>query len=338
MIFFITFMKKLTMPVSKSAYRRYKIIDSILRNTRDYYPTIEEIKTAIEKKLKQEFSLDTLEKDFRNMKFPEPEGFDAPIAYCRKNKGYHYTDSNFSINGVRLTDLDIESIKGSIELLQNIGGSRVSIRFKQAIDKILTTFQEEFPENDTNRKLIQTDYVKGSRGFKNFDVLFSACKDKTPLSFVHYSFQKREYKAVIVHPILLKEFDNRWYLIGFSEYHNCLRTFGFDRIYEPIALKRKYTTTTQTDIDLYCNDIYGVYPYENQSKQRVVFRTTPIITNYFESYPIHESQKAKKNQYGFCDFSIELVPSIELVRELRSYGKEIKVISPEWLAKEVKSN
>ncbi len=76
-----------------------------------------------------------------------------------------------------MTDLDIESIKESIELLQNIGGSRVSIRFKQAIDKILTTFQEEFPENDTNRKLIQTDYVNGSRGFKNFDVLFSACKD-----------------------------------------------------------------------------------------------------------------------------------------------------------------
>ena len=141
-----------------------------------------------------------------------------------------------------------------------------------------------------------------------------------------------------MHPILLKEFDNRWYLIGFSEYHNSLRTFGFDRIYEPIELRRKYTTTTQTDIDLYCNDIYGVYPYENQSKQKVVFRTTPIITNYFESYPIHESQKSKKYQLGFCDFSIEVVPSIELVRELRSYGKEIKVILPDWLVKEVKSN
>ena len=326
------------MPVSKSAYSRYKIIDSLIRSTIKPYPSMIDIQEACLDKLDFFPPVVTIEKDIRNMKFPEPEGFDAPIAYCRKNKGYHYTDSNFSINGVRLTDLDIESIKGSIELLQNIGGSRVSIQFKQAIDKILTTFQEEFPENDTNRKLIQTDYVKGSRGFKNFDVLFSACKDKTPLSFVHYSFQKREYKAVIVHPILLKEFDNRWYLIGFSEYHNSLRTFGFDRIYEPIALKRKYTTTTQTDIDLYCNDIYGVFPYENQSKQSVVFRTTPIITNYFESYPIHESQKAKKNQYGFCDFSIELVPSIELVRELRSYGKEIKVISPEWLAKEVKSN
>ncbi len=326
------------MTLSKSAYRRYKIIDSLIRSTIKPYPSMIDIQEACLDKLDFFPPVVTIEKDIRNMKEPKPDGFDAPIKYCRQNRGYYYTNPNFSINSVGLTDLDIESIKESIELLQNIGGSRVSIRFKQAIDKILTTFQEEFPENDTNRKLIQTDYVNGSRGFKNFDVLFSACKDKNPISFVHYSFQKREYKAVIVHPILLKEFDNRWYLIGFSEYHNSLRTFGFDRIYEPVALKRKYTSIRQTDIDLYCNDIYGVYPYENQSKQKVVFQTTPLITNYFESYPIHESQKAKKNQYGFCDFSIEVVPSVELVRELRSYGKEIKVLSPEWLVKEVKSN
>jgi predicted DNA-binding transcriptional regulator YafY len=338
MIFFTIFIKKLTMPISKSAYRRYKVIDSLIRNTSKPYPTLNDIQEACLNKLDVFPSENTIEKDIKNMKLPEPDGFDAPIKYSRSNNGYYYTNPNFSINTVGLTDHDIESIKEAIELLQNIGGSRVSIRFNQALDKILTTDQEEFPEGDTNRKLIQTDYVNGSRGFKNFDVLFSACKNKTPISFINYSFQKREYKSVIVHPILLKEFDNRWYLIGFSEYHATLRTFGFDRIYEPIPLKRKFILINQTDIDLYCNDIYGVYPYENQSKQKVVFRTTPLITNYFESYPIHKSQKAKKSQYGYCDFSIEVVPTVELVRELRSYGKEIVVVSPEWLINEVKNN
>jgi predicted DNA-binding transcriptional regulator YafY len=326
------------MTLSKSAYRRYKIIDSLIRSTIKPYPSMIDIQEACLNKLDFFPPVVTIEKDIRNMKEPKPDGFDAPIKYCRQNRGYYYTNPNFSINSVGLTDLDIESIKESIELLQNIGGSRVSIRFKQAIDKILTTFQEEFPENDTNRKLIQTDYVNGSRGFKNFDLLFSACKDKTPISFVHYSFQKREYKAVIVHPILLKEFDNRWYLIGFSEYHNSLRTFGFDRIYEPIQVKVKYKVQDAHLIESYCNDIYGVYPFENQPKQKVVFRTTPLITNYFESYPIHESQQAKKYEYGHCEFTIDVIPSVELVRELRSYGRELRVLSPEWLSKEVKYN
>ena len=325
------------MNISKSAYSRYRVIDKMLKNIYRPYPSLLDIQEACERSLDKTPSLDTLEKDIRNMKLSDV--FEAPIVFCRKNLGYYYSNPNYSINSIPLTDSDISSIKEALDLIKNLGGgNRVNERFSDAIQKILATYKEEFPDSDTKRKIILTDYVEGAKGYENFDVLFSACKDKTPLSFVHYSFQKREYKSVIVHPILLKEFDNRWYLIGFSEHHNSLRTFGFDRIYKPIALRRKYTTSTQTDIDLYCNDIYGVYPYENQSKQKVVFRTTPLITNYFESYPIHESQKAKKNQYGFCDFSIELVPSIELVRELRSYGKEIKVLSPEWLVKEVKSN
>lgn len=326
------------MPISKSAYRRYKIIDLLIRNTSKPYPSIEDIKDACLDKLDFFPSENTIEKDIKNMKLPEPDGFDAPIKYCRKNMGYYYTNPNFSINNTGLTNLDIDSIKQSVDLLQSIGGARVSIKFKQAIDKILTTFQEDFPESDVNRKLIQTDYVNGSRGFKNFDVLFSACKDKNPISFVHYSFQKREYKAVIVHPIILKEFDNRWYLIGFSEYHNSLRTFGFDRIYEPIPVKIKYKASDAKLIEAYCNDIYGVYPYDNQPKQKVVFRTTPLITNYFESYPLHESQEVKKNQSGYCEFTIDVIPSVELVREFRSYGRELRVLSPEWMSKEVKNN
>ena len=336
MIFLCIFTEKLTMNISKSAYSRYRVIDKMLKNIYRPYPSLFDIQEACERSLDKTPSLDTLEKDIRNMK--QSDVFEAPIVFCRKNLGYYYSNPNYSINSIPLTDSDISSIKESIELLQNIGGSKVSVRFKQAIDKILTTYQEDFPESNSNRKLIQTDFVNGSRGFKNFDVLFSACKDKSPISFVHYSFQKREYKAVIAHPILLKEFDNRWYLIGYSEYHNSLRTFGFDRIYEPIALKRKYIAVNQTDIDMYCNDIYGVYPYEKQPKQKVLFRTTPLITNYFESYPIHHSQNAKKNQYGFCVFSIEVVPTVELVRVLRSYGNEIIVLSPEWLVKEVNNN
>lgn len=324
------------MAISRSAYRRYKVIDSILRNTNRPYPNINDIQDACTIKLDMTPSIDTIEKDIRNMKMPEPDGLDAPIVYCRTNRGYYYSNPKYAINSVGLTDTDIDSIKEALDLIKNIGGSKVSIRFKQAIDKILTTYKEEFPESDSNRMLIQTDYVNGSRGFKNFDVLFSACKNRSPISFSHYSFQKRAFKSVIIHPVLLKEFDNRWYVVGYSENHESLRTFGFDRIYEPLLLKRKYSTTKQEEIDVYCNDTYGVYPYANEVKQLIVFRTTPLITNYFESYPIHESQKGLKNEYGYCDFTLNIVPTIELVRLFRSYGTEIKVKTPNWLQKEIK--
>jgi predicted DNA-binding transcriptional regulator YafY len=140
-----------------------------------------------------------------------------------------------------------------------------------------------------------------------------------------------------VHPILLKEFQNRWYLVGYSEVHKSIRTFGLDRIYEPLHLKRKYIASDNKEVESYCNDIYGVYPIENQPKQQITFLTSIKITNYFEAYPIHASQKAEKNESGSSFFTIDVVPSMELIRLFRSYGKNLEVISPQWLRDQTKT-
>ncbi len=324
------------MAISRSAFRRYKVIDSLLKNTYRPYPNLMDIQEACAHKLGMTPSLDTLEKDIRNMKMTEV--LEAPVVYCRTNKGYYYSNPNYSINTIALTDNDINSIKEALELLHNIGGgNRVNERFNDAIGKILATYKEEFPDSDAKRKIIQTDYVEGAKGFENFDVLFKACKNQHPVSFSYYSYSKREFKSLIVHPVLLKEFENRWYLVGYSEGHDSLRTFGFDRIYEPLLLKRKYRTTNKENVDLYCNAIYGVYPIPNQKKQLIRFEASPVISNYLEAYKIHASQTEKKNEDGSCLFTVELVPTIELIRLFRSYGNDIKIISPIWIQDKIKN-
>lgn len=324
------------MAISKSAYKRYRIIDKMVRNTYKPYPSLEDIQEACESSLDYTPSLDTLEKDIRNMK--QADVLDAPIVYCRKNKGYYYSNPNFSINTIPLTDDDILTIKESLDLIKNLGGNnRVNERFSYAIQKILSAFKEEFPEGNIERKIIQTDYVEGAKGFENFNKLLEACKKQQPLSFVHYSYSKRKFSTVIAHPIRLKEFDNKWYLIAYSERHEALRTFGLDRIYEPNLLKRKYISTPAAEVEHYCTDIYGVYPIENQAKQEITFLTSIDVTNYFEAYPIHPSQKAEKNNSGSSFFTINVVPSMELIRLFRSYGRHLEVINPDWLRQQTKS-
>ena len=146
-----------------------------------------------------------------------------------------------------------------VEILQNIGSSRVSDSFNYALDKILVSYKEEFPDSDSKRKIIETESVPGSRGFEHFETLITACKNKIPLSFTHYSYLKRKFNSVIVHPVLLKEFGNFWYLLGYSESHKELRTFGFDRIYEPLLLKRKFIPTPQDVINNYYKDTLKDY-------------------------------------------------------------------------------
>ena len=68
------------MGISKSAYSRYRIIENMLKNPFKPYPTLGAIQEACENKLDFSPSLDTLEKDIRNMK--QSDVFDAPRSFA----------------------------------------------------------------------------------------------------------------------------------------------------------------------------------------------------------------------------------------------------------------
>ncbi len=318
------------MPINKSAYRRYQIIDKLVRNKMKRFPTMTEIIDACWEKLKIDTSPETIQKDIAKMRESPPEGFDAPIYYDYKGKGYAYSDPDYELGGVSLTDIDIETIRESIEFIQTIGGSRISEKFNHAMEKILST-SLEFSTENTKQAILQTMNPPRSRGFEHFDLFYQACREKTPVSLVHYSYKKRNFSALTIHPFMIKEFENKWYVMGFSEKHNQIRTFGLDRVFDPFLLKKKYIPVEKSTREKEAHDYYGVFPIPNQKKQGVKIHVSALVTNYFEAYPIHESQLIKKEESGSSIISYNLIPTLELTRLFLSHGYHVKVIEPKWL-------
>jgi predicted DNA-binding transcriptional regulator YafY len=320
------------MPVTKNPYLRYKAIDSRLRNRQMPKPTIQDLIKACERDTENRPSLDTVVKDIKNMR----GYFHAPIDYCRTKKVYEYTDDAYRFDGVGLMEQDINSIKNAIELIQSIGSSRVSGQFEHAMEKVLSAYREKFPQGNYKKQFIQTDSPRDFRGFEHFDLFFRAIKDRIPVSIVHYSYSKHNFTSRIIHPMLLKEFDNRWYIVAFSEEHNEVRTFGFDRISDPVLLYGEFTEHQGAEALEKLKNLYGVYPIDNQPLQTIVFDIAPNELAYFRSFPIHESQEfLMVHNSGRARIKVDLIPSFELVRLLRSYGSNIRIVEPEWLRLEV---
>ena len=319
------------MPISKSAFRRYQIIDKMVRNKMKTYPTMNQIVDQIHQSLEYEVSPETIQKDIAKMKEPAPEGFHAPIYYNRTTRGYAYSDPDYVLAGVPLTDVDIESIRESLEFIKILGGSQISEKFNNAMEKVLSISLEEFQGKVKKQPILQTMNPPKSRGFEHFDLFYAACRDKTPVSFVHYSYKKRNFSAFSIHPFLIKEFENKWYVMGYSEKHKEVRTFGLDRIFDPILLKKKFIPVESAIIEREANNYYGVFPIPNQKKQRIKIHVSALATNYFEAYPIHESQQIKKQEDGSSVISYYLIPTIELTRLILSHGYHVNVIEPKWL-------
>lgn len=317
------------MPANKNALKRYLIIDAVLRNKMKPYPSMQDILDACADKDIYVTS-ESIQKDIAFMKGMAPDGFDAPIQYNRTYRGYEYADPDYSIMQVALSDDEILAVLESLDLMRTMGGAHFSHKFNSAMEKVLSTSMEEFEQGKRDIPVLQTMSMPTCRGFEHFNLVYKACQKEVPISFIHYSYLKRSFKPIILHPFLIKEFENKWYIYGYSESHKKIRVFGLDRMYGPLLLKRTFISTDIKKIAPLVNATYGVFLLRGTKREKVKVVVSHFVTSYFSAYPIHESQRISKFNGGASLVTFDLIPTLELARLFLSHGKDLTVVEPDW--------
>ena len=332
------------MPAAGEAIHRFQIIDRCLINNIQSYPSMEVLQLAIEKELGNRVSKETIQKDIAVMKKPLKEGgFEAPIRYSRNHYGYYYDktkDPDYTIRKFGLNEKSLEVIEMAAGILQRFKGIIASDSFNQTLNHLYASLNIErtAPSKELGNIILPQDTTY-LRGMENFDILVSSIKKKMPVSFIHYSYQSQLFKSNIVHPYLMKESNNRWYLVGYSEEHKSLRYFGIDRIYDPLLINKKFIENKGIDLPaLFANKI-GLNTFRGHDELKTEYIRIWIskdLANYFKSMPIHQSQRiSEPDGKGDIIISLDLVPTFELISLLLSYGTNAEVLEPKWLRKEI---
>ena len=177
---------------------------------------------------------------------------------------------------------------------------------------------------------------------------------KTVISF-KYNKGYKEVVDIIMHPHLLKEYNSRWFLFGFTQKGTeepKIENFSIDRIItegkNPIMPRTDITFLKAPDnyYKNYFKDIVGVTKIKEGAVPEVLtIRTTNYkVHQLVKTKPIHESQKEirsfeekeseerkgkKEIQEG--EFIIRVIPNIELQTRILSYGSGLYVTGRGWL-------
>ena len=163
-----------------------------------------------------------------------------------------------------------------------------------------------------------------------------------------YSEGYKETKEVIIHPHLLKEYNSRWFLFGYVEKDGSMRIENkpLDRIIfeKPSDIKQRkdieFKDAPTGCYKKYFNDIVGVSKDENKQPEIITIRTTdPKVHNLIRTKPIHHTQiqtKEFNKEEGEGEFTIEVIPNIELRARLLSYGGGIYIIGEGELQQSIK--
>ena len=320
------------MPHIKNALIRFRIIDKMLRNKYRPFPSKKELREACEESLYGSISGEhicdsTIEKDLFNMKMEH----DAPIKYSKRERGYFYEDTNYSINDIPLTEDELHSIKYAVDTLHQFKDAPFFKEFGNAIDKIVDRISVGTSENEISQ-YIQFESATSIGGNEFLPILLEAIQRKKQIWFLYTSYIKAEEKPRKVSPLFLKEYRNRWYLISFDAKQKEIRTYALDRMDTPKILEEETHYHGDFDAENYFKHSMGITSYKGKSS-KIILKANTIAARYIISQPIHESQEIEEETKEFTLFVLTLLISEELIRTILSYGGEIEIVEPLELRK-----
>lgn len=319
------------MPTNKNALARFKYLDDLLQDRHHYYSIRELWEKCNEKLANDGFS--TVEKRCteKDIKFLEYAPFSAPIERGKKNgKNYvRYERPDYSIFKKEMTDEERNLLWEVLNTLGQFDG----------LDNF--TWLDNFKIGlglEKRRPVISFSHNPYLLNSNLLGALFDAISNEVVIKLFYHTFSDKSTRSIDFHPYLLKQYNDRWFLLGAADDDMKILTFALDRIDKADPLPEKKYERCPEDLNDRFEDIVGVTYYEDRPVEHILFWVSDASKDYVTTKPIHASQtliKGEKERQlrkdypaleGGLFFTIDCICNYELIRMLCSFGKNLVVL------------
>lgn len=176
-----------------------------------------------------------------------------------------------------------------------------------------------------------------SSGLEHFHGILCTIKNRFQLNFAYQSFWQEEAFTRKTNPYLLKEFKGRWYLIAKDLKDEQVKTFALDRFRNLDITKKRFTYPSDLDPRERFRNSFGIISSVSGSvPENVVLSFDPHQGKYVKTQKLHPSQKTLIDNETEFRIQLKVYIAFDLVKELLSYGRDLKVIEPLSLVNELK--
>lgn len=325
------------MSINKLALVRYKTIDHCLQNRFRKWTLDDLVEACSDAIYEYEgitsgVSKRTVQLDLQNMR-SEKLGYNAPITVTDK-KFYSYSENNFSITNSPLTQQDLGTLTEVLDVLKQFTG----FGYFQELNGMVTRLEDKlYKQQHKGKSYIDFEKNELLKGLIHIDPLHKAIIHKKTIEITYQSFKAKLPQLIIFYPYMLKEYRNRWFLMGVNKKGKAVMILALDRIEQFKELSSEKYHKPEFDISTYFNDVIGVSKMPNQKAQTIVLKIIKAHAPYIITKPIHASQKILKEEEDGTIFSIDVIWNFELERELLGFGEQIKVLAPKRLSAKIQS-
>ncbi len=327
------------MPLNRATLIRIKTIDRCLQNRFRLW-TLADLMEACSDALYELEGRDsgvsrrTIQGDIQLMR-SDKLGYNAPIVV--KNKKYYtYEDPDYSITQIPLTEDDIATLNGAVDILRHF---QIFPQLSPATD-VINKLQEHIAVSiQKHTPAIDLERNEHYKGLDLLGELYVAVREHKPLIIHYQSFKAVKSQKLEVSPYLLKEYRNRWFLLCTHQKktHN-LWILAIDRI---LSIEHdetlEFIPNPNFNPETFFYDVIGVTKTPGQVAEWVKLFFDAAQAPYVLTKPLHRSQQVLKHyEDGSIEISINVILNLELEREILGYAEHVKVLEPALLQHRIK--
>lgn len=300
--------------MDKKRLERLFTIHQKLR-TMQSYRAVELIETIAEK-LGQHISDRTLRddiEDLRNM------GAEIP----KREKSYGYTVP-FSILE-RLDDSYYGTLNEALALLRQMAKSKEFV----GLEDILLRLEQRISVTDAEKSASIHFEDQVLKGKEQLSSLHQAILKKQFLQVNYQIFNEPEAHWRHVFPLLLKEYNNRWFLIAWENGKPTPQNLPLDRIEDFRPTYEDFVFDKYFDFKDRFNALIGVTMEGTLETIRLRFSENRFP--YIQTKKIHPSQQP----IGEREVALKVYTNRELKSKILEFGADVEVLAPETLRDEI---
>lgn len=280
---------------------------------------------------KFEISLRTAYRDIEFLKY----NFGAPLAYDPTRRGFYYTDKNFVLPAILLTEGELISIFVGEKVLRQYAGTPFEELLEKAFEKICNALPNPVSVDLSAIGEAMSFELGPARPVEveTFRNVLNAIQNRQCLKITYFSIQRNVQTIRSINPYHLHNFAGDWYVIALDKKSNEIRDFALSRIRSITPTNETFSLLPNFNVKEYLQGQFGGYVGRKTHKVVVLF-------DCYQARWIREKKwqgetARKEHSNGSLTLYLE-TPSLEPVKRwVLQFGSHAEVISPRELREEM---
>ncbi|AEF82936.1 helix-turn-helix transcriptional regulator [Leadbettera azotonutricia] len=263
--------------------------------------------------------------------------YDAPIEYSTTHRGYYYTDDNFFIKSVMLTEGELFSLAIFEPMLDQYRNTPLEKNLKIIFEKIIRSLP--------NNVSVDTGFLNSHISFvtdqpskidvTTFNTIITALQTKKALSFDFLRLNGDIDRNRMMDPYHAICHRGNWYILGFSHEKKEMRVFSFSRIKKVVITNKVFDIPSDFNPNDFFDKQMGIW-----ASRRTPYTVEFLFDNEVRTFALerqwHETQEITENEDGSVLVKFTTTQLPDVLRWVLSQGRTVKVLNPPELVKMVR--